>query len=444
MFVLLFADFRGFSQFGVTAGVGILLALAATLLLQPALVVMLARWRLISPSLDHAVPGNDTAKPSPLSRPRATVVLGVCLAAGLIAAALLPRVTFEYRMGELEPRFEEYERLREKEGRVYPATKRNPAYVLVDDPVEMAEVVDSLRTRAVRDTTSPTILSVESLQERYPESAEMQSERLADIAEIRDLLSDPFLRVLGGQELRRLETAAQTVMPVAIDSVPDFLKSRFMSRSGEIGSFVVVYPSVGLSDGRMSMAFADDVGQVTTSSGTTYQAASTSLVAADMMRLLVEESRVMVAMTGGVLLIILFFAFRSVKYTLLAALPLILGMLWMMGLMGVMDIRTNFYNLIVLPAVLGIGVDGGVHVVHRYRQEGPGSVWHVLRSSGEHVLAGSVTTLIAFAWWLRSFHPGLNSIGQLAVIGIFAVLVASLVALPALLRVLEGRSKGDR
>jgi uncharacterized protein len=101
----------------------------------------------------------------------------------------------------------------------------------------------------------------------------------------------------------------------------------------------------------------------------------------------------------------------------------------------------TFYNLVVLPAVLGIGNDCGVHLVHRYREEGPGSLRYVLRSTGEHVTVGALTTMIGFAGLLLSFHPGLRSIGQLAVLGMGTTLLAALFFLPALLQWREDRQQ---
>ena len=94
----------------------------------------------------------------------------------------------------------------------------------------------------------------------------------------------------------------------------------------------------------------------------------------------------------------------------------------------------------MLPAVLGIGNDAGVHIVHRYQEEGKGSLRRVLRSTGEHVAMGSLTTMVGFAGLLLSFHPGLESIGLLAVFGIGSTLVAALLFLPALLQWLENRA----
>jgi hypothetical protein len=55
---------------------------------------------------------------------------------------------------------------------------------------------------------------------------------------------------------------------------------------------------------------------------------------------------------------------------------------------------------------------------------------------------GSLTTMMGFAGPLLSFHPGLRSIGLLAVIGIGATLASALIFLPALIQELEDRGWG--
>ena len=156
-----------------------------------------------------------------------------------------------------------------------------------------------------------------------------------------------------------------------------------------------------------------------------------------MLRLMQREAPWMVLATFVIVIVLMAANFGSVRWSVLAILPLVVGVLWMLLLVGLLGPRINFSNLIVVPAVLGIGNDAGVHLVHRYRELGPGSLRFVLRTTGEHITMGSVTTMMGFAGPLLSFHPGLNTIGQLAVVGIGATLLAALVFLPALLQTLE-------
>jgi hypothetical protein len=158
-----------------------------------------------------------------------------------------------------------------------------------------------------------------------------------------------------------------------------------------------------------------------------------------MLKLMQREAPWMVLATFVIVCALMYANFRSLRWMMLALLPLVVGVLWMLLLMEIFGLMLNFYNLIVLPAVLGIGNDAGVHLVHRYREEGRGTMRRIVRSTGEHVTMGSVTTMVGFGGLLLSFHPGLNTIGELAVAGIGATLLAALLFLPALIQWLENR-----
>jgi len=260
------------------------------------------------------------------------------------------------------------------------------------------------------------------------------------IAAIRALLKDPFLINNTSDAINKLRKASKTVAPLAMDSLPDFIKTKFLTKSGEIGNFVIVYPSVGLSDGRLSIAFKDDVGKVTLKSGKQVYAASTSIVAADMLDLMITESPYMVSATLIIIFMLMLFAFRSLRWTFIALLPLLIGLAWTFGLMVILGIPLNFYNLIVLPAILGIGEDNGVHLAARYIEEGKMSMWNVLSSTGQHISIGSITTMLGYMGLLFTHHPGLYSIGLLAVLGIGMTLLTSLSVLPALIQYLENKN----
>lgn len=91
--------------------------------------------------------------------------------------------------------------------------------------------------------------------------------------------------------------AAWTQETVALAALPEFVRTPFTARDGSVGRLVVIYPAVGLSDGRQSMAFADDVAEIRTDDGSVYHAGSTSLVAADMLRLMRSEAPQMIVLT---------------------------------------------------------------------------------------------------------------------------------------------------
>ncbi|MDX1638085.1 MAG: MMPL family transporter [Balneolaceae bacterium] len=437
LFVLVLARFRGFSEFGFIAGTGIILALFCMLFVLPSLLVIFERFGWIL--LNEDEPGG-TGKRLLTRFPaaRSIVVLGLIVSVVVLVNSNLLR--FQYDFGELEPEFPEYEQFQDVQRKVFSGKKRNPAYILADNETEVIKILEKLREKMRTDTTSPTILDVEALQERFPPTDSAATNKLHEIAEIRELLNDPFIKNQDDPQLDKLRRASQTETPLDVSDIPDYLKSQFVNKEGEIGNFVIAYPSVGLSDGRQSIAFKEDVGKITLDNGKTFYAASTSIIAAEMLELMRSESPWMVGATFTMVFLLMFFSFRSFRWTLIGMLPLVVGLLWLFGIMMLTGLMFNFYNLVVLPAILGIGEDNGVHLAHRYRDEGRNSMWEVLSSTGQHVSVGSLTTMLGFSGLLFTNHPGLQSLGTMAVIGIGMTWLAAVTFLPALIQWLEDKN----
>lgn len=437
LFVLVLAKFRGFSEFGFIAGTGIMLALFCMLFILPSLLVIFERYGWILLNEDRPKP-ESTSYLHRFPFARTIVVLGLMISAVVLWNS--NHLRFQYDFGDLEPEFPEYEQFRSVQSQVFAGDKRNPAYILADNETEVIKILEKLREQMRSDTTSPTILDVEALQERFPPTDSAETEKLRKIAGIRELLNDPFIKNQDDPQLDKLRRASQTTRPLDISDIPDYLKSKFVNKQGEIGNFVIAYPSVGLADGRQSIAFKNDVGEITLDNGKTFYAASTSIIAAEMLELMRSESPWMVGATFTMVFLLMLFSFRSLRWTLIGMLPLVVGLLWLFGIMMLTGMMFNFYNLVVLPAILGIGEDNGVHLAHRYRDEGRNSMWEVLSSTGQHITIGSLTTMLGFSGLLFTTHPGLQSLGTMAVIGIGMTWLAAVTFLPALIQWLEDKN----
>ena len=125
--------------------------------------------------------------------------------------------------------------------------------------------------------------------------------------------------------------------------------------------------------------------------------------------------------------------FRNVCDMLLAMLPPLGGAALMFGVFAYLDVSLNPANLIVLPLVLGIGVDDGVHVVHDYRlQRGR---YRMSSSTISAIVLTSLTSMAGFGSLMVASHYGLRSVGLVMVIGVASCLFVSLVPLPAALTI---------
>ncbi len=141
------------------------------------------------------------------------------------------------------------------------------------------------------------------------------------------------------------------------------------------------------------------------------------------------------AVIGLILVIILLWIdFRSVRSAMLALVPLAIGLVWMLGAMAALDLHFNFMNLFVITMILGIGVDYGIHVIHRYleeREAGSADTVHAVEETARGVMLAALTTIIGFGSLATSHYPGLVSMGLVSMLGTLATAFVAIAVVPA-------------
>ncbi|MFP3869743.1 MAG: MMPL family transporter [Syntrophobacteria bacterium] len=119
--------------------------------------------------------------------------------------------------------------------------------------------------------------------------------------------------------------------------------------------------------------------------------------------------------------------------TLLVLLPLLLAGTLTGAASVLLDIPFNFANVIALPLILGIGVDNGIHMVHRVRTAPPPNGQMLHTSTARAVLYSALTTVSSFGILALSAHRGMAGMGKLLTIGVGITLICTLIVVPALL-----------
>ncbi len=129
--------------------------------------------------------------------------------------------------------------------------------------------------------------------------------------------------------------------------------------------------------------------------------------------------------------------FRSWRRASLAIGPKLLGLLWMVGLMGVLGESFNPANSMALPLTLGIGLVFGVQVLQHHLD--PKSLSLFEDSTGPAILVSSLASILGFATLLTAQHRGVASFGLVMTLGVVSTLAASILTLPALVFLLKAR-----
>ncbi len=129
--------------------------------------------------------------------------------------------------------------------------------------------------------------------------------------------------------------------------------------------------------------------------------------------------------------------FRSLTYTLLAMAPVALGFAVTFGVMWLCGVSINPANIIVLPLMFGIGVDSGIHILHRYKQDPVNRPLGLASGTGKAITITALTTIIGFAALIFARHRGISSLGFVLTVGLTLTLIACIAVMPAGLELLE-------
>jgi uncharacterized protein len=164
-------------------------------------------------------------------------------------------------------------------------------------------------------------------------------------------------------------------------------------------------------------------------------------------RFMIERSlrafRIAAALAALLVALLLFLDFRDLPATLAALAPSAFTAASLPFLMRLCGLAFNPLDVMALPIVLGVSVDEGVHLVHRFRDEN-GDLRRTLAGAGRSIILTSSTTLIGFGFLIFTEHRGLASFAAAVSLGVAAALSYSLLLLPPLLalggrRLLRGR-----
>ncbi|MFT7579757.1 MAG: putative RND superfamily exporter protein [Myxococcota bacterium] len=225
----------------------------------------------------------------------------------------------------------------------------------------------------------------------------------------------------------------------AIEDLPPMFRQRFASK--DLSALAVyAYPVADVFDAAQGEAFSRAILAVDPN------ASGMALDAYQHQRLITDGFKQASVYAAIVVLLLLLLVFRRLSDALLAMLPVVVGWVWMVGTMKPIGLTFDVANLVGLPLLLGIGLDAGAHMVHRYRESlemhgtGRAKLSDLVGGTGAAVVVSSLTTMVGFGALMAGEYGAMQSLGLLLVIGIAWTLVSSVILLPAVLVVL-GRAE---
>ncbi len=235
-----------------------------------------------------------------------------------------------------------------------------------------------------------------------------------------------------GTAYRSLVLDMADTTTITLGMLPASVKSTHMSEKGD-RFLLTLYPKGNIWSIDYLEVFTNDILAISPS------ISGTPPMFYYLMKIIGADGRRAALLTIVVVLLFLWFDFRSLKKALLAMIPLFFGVIWMVGIMGLTGMQLTLLNIMAIPLIIGIGIDDGVHLIHRYHHEGEGAIFTVFSSTGKAIIITSLTTMLAFGSLIFAVYRGFGSLGSALFLGVGTCLLASLFVLPALLAMVEKR-----
>jgi hypothetical protein len=502
-FALGFSSFRGIKEFGWIAGWGILFCLVAEMLVLPVLLLWMDRKKKPRQKTDPRRKTRDPRLERIVGWPARHPAWVVPIAGLMAMAAVLPwgEVRFDYNLLHLQPEGTEaveWElKLLEAQGNasVYAAVlvdsleearetaKQYEALPLVSKVESLADYLPA-DPRERMDRILELAPLFEGLElESEPPSAPSRERMRRWIAKIRFKLREEEKEASGGPELtepgtlppadtlagaslrtervlrlldaedkqgldlalaryqkrlftdfrRKIELimASLDPAPITVEGLPDLMKKRFIGTSGRL--VLQIYPKEDIWELEPQRRFVEQLTSVNP------EVTGIAVQNYDATRSLLDAY-----IQGGMyavlaILVILFVDFRHPVLVLLTLVPLLFGGLWTLLGMKVLNMAFNPANLVIIPLLVGIGVDNGIHVIRHFLGAGSSEDEIAGSSTGRAITISTLTTMAGFGSLIIARHQGIHSVGALLTLAMASCLLASLVVLPSLLGILPER-----
>lgn len=441
---LLLTSFRGFSEFGLIGGVGMIFCWIATFTTLPALVTLVEKVSGDSASSFRPTIPLPLASVGRFVQRRRLVILGLFFILTAIAVIPLPNYLsdpWEYnfsKLGSSSSKKRGAGHWSRKANKLY-QTRGSPMLILADDMSGTSDLRKRLREADKRITGGKYLERIETIDDRLGGPPAVVEDKLIRLAKIRKNI-DKVLPRLRGEDLEIVKDwrPPEYLRPLAPEDLPELVRAQFTEKDGTVGSPVYVYLNRGLSqsNGHNLLRIADIFESVRLPSGEIAPNASRSTVFAAMIRAMERDGPYSTLMAFLVVVGITLLVARRFLTSASIILSLVCGVLLTVGGAAWLDVRLNFLNFVALPLTFGIGVEYAINLYERIVKRD--SVPEGLSSIGGPVALCSLTTIIGYGALTLADNMALQSFGRYAMAGELACIVTALLVMPAFISLRGG------
>jgi predicted RND superfamily exporter protein len=213
--------------------------------------------------------------------------------------------------------------------------------------------------------------------------------------------------------------------------IGDLLKEMLIEHDdGTVTAIVTTYARPGVDSSRMIESLEAGIERT----GVAAELVGSRILSQQLKPIAYRDAKLAGSIAALGVVAILVLTFRSVLLAVVTFVPVLAGGVAAIGLMPLFSYEFDVVSISMVPVILGIGIDDGIHIVHRFRGSPHEDLVQQFRHTGRGVVITSLTTIVGFGSMMFADSPGMASAGLVVVFGVGATLVTAVTIVPALLK----------
>lgn len=425
--LLIVSDFKGFSEFGIIASIGIVCAFFSYYFLFPAQVLFYDKihW------LRKPRPRLFSLRISSLYSNTPYFLSALFILLMTASIFLIPRVEFEYDFEKLkgESPAADYEtETTDDFGFAF-----SPTVVVTHNKKDLSEIhraLEKIKRKFGDKTTIGIHSSLNLFSRKEYDSKQEILKRIQELFKKENNIIEISLGTTRFEKLKKLVHAE----PFDESAIPEVLKQRFIA-GGEYVLLIFSPADKNFFDVRNIYQLDEELTELKANlkeKGIAVQILNENLIAAAIMDWVIDKGPMAMVLALTLVFIILLIDLRDPVLALKTFLPLFTGLALTGAIMALFNIKLNFINIVMLPSIVGIMIDHCIYLGHHILDDPSSDPIHSVQETGSAILLSALTSLAGYMSLNVAHHAGIRSIAEVVEVGIITCTLCALIMLPAL------------
>ena len=264
-----------------------------------------------------------------------------------------------------------------------------------------------------------------------PHLSESRREKLDTL---RSMLTGSFISKLDSNQLKAFSLIRESLYRQDLDAFdqPENVLHKFSDKKGNNGVFAFIFYNIDPNDGLACRHLNDDIAKLLSMHEGEYKVTGVPVIRASILDRILKNFDKCISVGSFLVWFLLLLYYNRLSRAIFTLLPSLFAMSWLLVLMRLFDIELSVYSSLAFPIIIGTSVDGSLQLWSAFYNKQVGTALTVLQKKFSGIAISQMASFIACYGLIISSHPGLQSIGQVLLLGFVCIFTAQFTIFPLL------------